>query len=67
MTWKATEECPPECAKKNDILNQFLRSFRVQSGEESSVYIKKWIVTSRASIFRLSDKNVQVYFSDKTE
>jgi polo-like kinase 1 len=30
-------------------------------------FIKKWVITSHAIIFRLSTKVVQVYFQDKSE
>lgn len=31
------------------------------------VYVKKWIKTRQAKIFKMSNKVVQVYFKDKTE
>jgi len=34
---------------------------------ESPVYLKKWMKTKHAIIFRLSNKIVQVIFADKTE
>jgi hypothetical protein len=35
--------------------------------QEELVYVKKWIKTRHAKMFRLSNKVVQVYFKDKTE
>lgn len=32
-----------------------------------SVYVKKWLKTSHATIFRLSTKIIQVHFKDNTE
>jgi len=34
---------------------------------ESEIYIKKWVKTKNATMFRLSNKIVQVNFTDKTE
>ena len=39
----------------------------MQEGVNPLPYVKKWIITSHAIIFRLSNKLVQVYFQDKSE
>lgn len=64
-------EYPQELQKKVKLLSHFRRVLKAEeaSGEQMSPfpYVKKWLVTSHAIIFRLSTKIVQVYFQDKSE
>ena len=69
-------EAPNELNKKIRLLNHFKICFEEDSkreGEvngnqnENSVYVKKWIKTKNAILFRLSNKIVQVIFKDRTE
>jgi polo-like kinase 1 len=68
-------EFPKELQKKVTLLQHF-RSYlegdiRQETGNEdaavSSVYVKKWMRTRHAIMFRLSNKIVQVNFQDHTE
>jgi polo-like kinase 1 len=68
-------EYPKEMQKKVTLLQHF-RSYlegdvRQETGSEesgvSSVYMKKWMRTRHAIIFRLSNRVVQVNFQDNTE
>jgi polo-like kinase 1 len=38
-----------------------------QNYKPGSIYVKKWMQTKHAIMFRLSNKIVQVYFTDHTE
>jgi polo-like kinase 1 len=62
---------PPELQKKVTLLQHFRKHLTIdkQSNDESKelVYVKKWLVTDHAVIFRLSNKVVQVSFLDKSE
>jgi polo-like kinase 1 len=62
---------PPEFQKKVTLLQHFRKHLAViDPVDEASnplPYIKKWLTTSHAIIFRLSNKVVQVYFQDKSE
>ncbi|EGR31190.1 protein kinase domain protein, partial [Ichthyophthirius multifiliis] len=51
-----------EIQKNNVILNR-----NNESNSSNSVYLKKWMKTRHAIMFRLSNKIVQVQFADKTE
>jgi polo-like kinase 1 len=62
--------------KKVTLLNHFKsyldQNFKKEDIEHERpsgdlVYIKKWIKTRHAKLFRMSNKVVQVYFKDKTE
>jgi len=69
---------PKELQKKVTLLNHF-KSYlegdnkgehmviENESNQESLPYVKKWMKTKHAIIFRLSNKIVQVIFADKTE
>ena len=68
---------PKELQKKVTLLQHF-RSYLEGDGKEvqieeesdeklSAVYVKKWMKTKHAIMFRLSNKIVQVDFTDKTE
>jgi len=69
---------PQELKKKVTLLQHF-RSYllgidkKVYSKEMENmlknemVYVKKWMKTSHSTMFRLSNKVVQVNFTDKTE
>lgn len=68
-------EYPKELQKKVTLLQHF-RSYlegdvRQETGHEdtavSSIYVKKWMRTRHAIMFRLSNKIVQVNFQDHTE
>ena len=60
-----------ELTKKNTILQHFRKHLRFDEKfecfESPLTYVKKWITTSHAMIFRLSNKIVQVFFTDRTE
>jgi polo-like kinase 1 len=70
-------EYPKELQKKVTLLQHFKSYLEgdakdLQLTEEdgqkfSSVYVKKWMKTKHAIMFRLSNKIVQVNFTDKTE
>ena len=66
-------EYPPEMSKKMNLLKVF-RGHLEEGGElgvsevgGEVVYVKKWMRTRHAIIFRLSNHVVQVNFQDKTE
>ena len=62
---------PPEFQKKVTLLQHFRKHLAVNDPVSEVPtplpYIKKWLTTSHAIIFRLSNKVVQVYFQDKSE
>lgn len=62
---------PQELQKKVTLLQHFRKHLAISSAlpsdEKELVYIKKWMVTEHAIIFRLSNKVVQVSFLDKSE
>ena len=64
-------EYPQELQKKVKLLSHFRRVLKAEEvfGDQVSPfpYVKKWLVTTHAIIFRLSTKIVQVYFQDKSE
>lgn len=61
---------PADLKKKITLLEHF-RKYLVadlcKTEEISQVYVKKWMQTEHATVFRLSDKTVQIRFLDKTE
>ena len=61
----------PEFQKKVTLLQHFRKHLAVAEPVDEVPtplpYIKKWLTTSHAIIFRLSNKVVQVYFQDKSE
>jgi len=70
-------EYPKELQKKVTLLQHF-RSYlegdakdsqpeEEQNEKPSTIYVKKWMKTRHAIMFRLSNKIVQVNFTDKTE
>ena len=71
-------EYPKELQKKVTLLQHF-RSYLEGDGKSdaeanaddgqkaATVYVKKWMKTKHAIMFRLSNKIVQVNFTDKTE
>jgi polo-like kinase 1 len=70
------ENYPNEIEKKVTLLAHFKsyldQNFKKEEIEHFEdlpelVYVKKWIKTRHAKMFRLSNKVVQVYFKDKTE
>lgn len=65
------DEYPQELMKKVKLLQHFKKHLKNDEIIHESIsplpYIKKWLVTSHAVIFRLSIKIVQVYFTDKSE
>jgi len=72
-------EYPKELQKKVTLLQHFKSYLEGESNKEaqpndeesgqgpSGVYVKKWMKTKHAIMFRLSNKIVQVNFTDKTE
>ena len=63
---------PAELQKKVTLLQHFRKHLKTEEEFANEnlnplPYIKKWISTSHAIIFRLSNKIVQVYFQDKSE
>jgi polo-like kinase 1 len=62
---------PQDLSKKVKLLLHFKKCLKTEDGFGESMnpfpYVKKWMVTSHAVIFRLSTKIVQVYFQDKSE
>lgn len=70
------DDYPASLEKKVTLLHHFKnyldQNFKEEDIEHSTdtrplIYIKKWIKTRHAKMFRLSNKVVQVYFKDKTE
>lgn len=62
---------PQDLDKKVKLLLHFKKSLNTEDGFGESMspfpFVKKWMITSHAIIFRLSTKIVQVYFQDKSE
>ena len=62
---------PQELDTKVKLLLHFKKSLKTEGAFCESLspfpYLKKWVITSHAIIFRLSTKIVQVYFQDKSE
>jgi POLO box duplicated region. len=62
---------PAEFQKKVTLLQHFRKHLAitdpVKEVNSPLTFIKKWLTTQHAMIFRLSNKVVQVYFQDKTE
>jgi polo-like kinase 1 len=70
------DDYPKEIEKKVTLLAHFksyldqnFKKEEIEHHEElpELIYVKKWIKTRHAKMFRLSNKVVQVYFKDKTE
>lgn len=72
LKWHNTHDFPPTLTKKHTLLAHF-QSYLVQpEGQTSStslqeIYVKKWMKTKQALMFRLSNKVIQVVFKDNTE
>lgn len=59
---------PAGLKKKVTLLEHFRNHLAGNTGEGAGfVYVKQWLTTAHALIFRLSNKVVQVCFHDKTE
>ena len=64
---------PKEMQKKVTLLQHFRKHLmiekcgEVEEREKEMIYVKKWMVTDHAIIFRMSNKVVQVCFLDKSE
>ena len=61
---------PQELKKKMTLLEHFRKYLLPEQNlvkVNEIVYVKKWLQTDHATVFRLSDKTVQVRFLDKTE
>ena len=62
---------PTDMQKKFTLLMHFRKHLtleeKVDDVETPLTHVKKWLTTSHAMIFRLSNKIVQVYFQDKSE
>ncbi|CAG9313281.1 unnamed protein product [Blepharisma stoltei] len=67
------QDFPKELNKKVTLLQHFHKNLLINEKIENSndsdplVYVKKWLATTQAHIFRLSNNIVQVFFIDKTE
>ncbi|CAG9323808.1 unnamed protein product [Blepharisma stoltei] len=66
------KEFPPELQKKMTLLQHFRKHLcdeetKTNEPHKGLTYVKKWLSTPHAIIFRLSNKIVQVSFQDKTE
>lgn len=70
-------EYPKEILKKVTLLQHFkscltgdstkIADIQQDDKNKEMVYVKKWMKTSHANMFRLSNKTVQVKFNDETE
>ena len=63
---------PKQLVSKVGFLNQYMETNEEQkvSGEdfnEYSIYVKKWMKASHAYVFRLSNKILQLIFTDNTQ
>jgi polo-like kinase 1 len=61
---------PSNLVKKVQLVRCFCKSLGVKRNNTDKiveVYVKRWILTQHAILFRLSNKIVQVYFRDQTE
>lgn len=70
VTLHSFQDYPPELKKKVTLLEHFKKHLCAEDSDESLerfVFIKKWLTTPHAMIFRLNTKVVQVYFHDRTE
>ena len=75
MTEYAIKEYPKDLQKKVTLLQHFKSYLEAENSTkkyeaietQSIVYVKKWMKTRHAIMFRLSNKVVQVNFTDKTE
>jgi len=77
MTTHTLDKFPKELQKKVTLLQHFrsyletecpnLKKDASTKKMENPVYLKKWMRTKHAVMFRLSNKIVQVDFQDKTE
>lgn len=65
------KEYPEDLSKKVKLLDHFRRHLidesKVIDCKKPYVYVKKWLRTSHATFFRLSNRIVQVAFLDKSE
>ena len=73
MTVYPSSDYPASLKKKVTLLHHFRKhlineeSFSSSHMKQPFAYVKKWLTTNHAIIFRLSNKIVQVNFQDKTE
>jgi len=80
VTTHTLTDYPKELQKKVTLLHHFKSFLEGESGangtnpteeekntDDNAVYVKKWMKTRHAIMFRLSNKIVQVNFTDKTE
>ena len=71
MVTHSLTQYPPEFQKKITLLQHFRKHLAITDALSETTtpltYIKKWLTTQHAIIFRLSNKIVQVFFQDKTE
>ena len=66
------DEFPPEIHKKVMLLHLFKKQFLFDPKNEAEMerpltYLKKWVLTPHAIIFRISNKIIQICFRDSTE
>jgi len=78
VTMHSLTDYPKELQKKVTLLHHFKNFLdgegnanplteEERTGDGTTVYVKKWMKTRHAIMFRLSNKIVQVNFTDKTE
>lgn len=73
MNTYSLQEYPKELQKKATLVQHFRNSLEGNSqenqrgGGRAGVYLKKWMRTKHAILFRLSNKTIEVVFEDKTE
>ncbi|OMJ87277.1 hypothetical protein SteCoe_11045 [Stentor coeruleus] len=61
---------PVDLKKKITLLEHFRKHLvvdKIMDNGDEAVYLKKWLLTEHAVIFRLSNKVVQIRFADKSE
>ena len=66
------EEFPPDLHKKVMLLHLFKKQFQFDGKNEGETerpltYLKKWVLTPHAIIFRISNKIIQICFRDSTD
>ena len=59
---KGQDESRSDVPSKDEI-----DALKAGSGDQSMIYVKKWVRTRHAILFRMSNRTVQVAFFDKTE
>ncbi|OMJ75832.1 hypothetical protein SteCoe_24934 [Stentor coeruleus] len=65
-----SSDYPQELTKKVKLLQLFKRQLSAkdpETGQEKVAYLKYWVRTPHAVLFRISNKVIQVIFNDKSE